>query len=298
MFNMKTKLPLLHVVAAVLLAPFGQTFADPPVTFDVLSTFNYPGAVTTTLTGINAEGDVAGFFTPDNSATDGFIRFRNSLSTPITEPNDHANTTRVNDINDDGTICGYYQRADFHWYGFTASGGTFSEVNSGALDTYVVGVNNAGNTCGYTGNPSGPFVIIDGTANSFAIPGADYTIAVDINNLNQCVGYYAVGQRTFGFRRDADGTFTYPITRPGAIDTYLFGINDNGLMVGFVYDSAGAGHAIFFQSPDKSAIYDYPGAVATSFWGINNRGVISGSFGNEHTSRNFIARVKPVSQAR
>jgi hypothetical protein len=292
---MKSQHIFLCVVAALLVLPLVQAFGESPVTFEIFTTFNYPGASETLAIGINDDGDVAGFFTLPNYSA-GFIRFRHHLSGPIIDPNDQRNTTRLNDISDAGTVCGNYQQTDFHWHSFLATGSVFTEVNTGALDTFAYGVNDAGNTCGYTGNPSGAFVIIDGTMGSISVPGAVDITPVDINNLNQVVGFYNTGTRTFGFRRDADGTLTYPIAAPGADSTYLLGINDKGWMTGFVSDSAGYQHGIFFQSLGNSAVYDYPGADNTAFFGINSRGLISGGYGNASGSSNFIARVRPAAE--
>jgi uncharacterized membrane protein len=292
---MKKQLFLL-IFAVVLMFPSLRTLADSPVTFDILTTFDYPGATFSQMQGINNNGDVAGFFTVANSLLHGFVRFPNHLSGPINEPNDEGNTTKLTDINDLGTVCGYYvPQTDPHYHSFFATGLVFTEINVGAMDTFAFGVNNSGNTCGYTATPAGAFVIIDGVVTSFNVPGSTFSQAIDINSLNQTVGFYGDGRRVLGFRREADGTITYPIAAAGANYTYLSGINDNGSMVGFVYDNTGRQHAILFQSLGKQARYDYPGAGSTSFWGINNGGLISGSYVDTSlATHNFIARVRPA----
>ena len=72
------------------------------------------------------------------------------------------------------------------------------------------------NVCGITSKPDRSFVIIGGTATLFAIPGSSDNLADGINNLDQCVGFYVLERTAAGFRRDADGTLTYPITAPGS----------------------------------------------------------------------------------
>lgn len=259
---MKIKFCSLQVVAAVLLFSLSQTLADPPVTFEVLANFDYPLGYGAFAGGINTRGDVAGSFEFSTANFQGFIRFVDHLSGPIADPNSgENNSTHVYGINDNGTICGSYVNG-VHSIGFLASGGIFTDVSTDALDNSVTGVNNEGNTCGYSSNPIGAFVIIDGEISSFIVPGSENggsTAAFGINNLNQCVGYFRRYQdlNVYGFRRDADGTMTYPI---GDRNT-LSGINDRGWMVGATFWDNGV-HGALFQTPNKMVQYDYPGAGA------------------------------------
>jgi hypothetical protein len=128
-------------MAAILVFSLRQTFADSSVTFEILATFDYPGADSTFAAGLNERGDAAGVYTYSSANTLGFIRFLNHLSASIIDPNDRRgnSSTQVTDINDAGTICGYYFNADFHWHGFLASGGTFTDVSTGGLGQLLDG---------------------------------------------------------------------------------------------------------------------------------------------------------------
>lgn len=132
---------------------------------------------------------------------------------------------------------------------------------------------------------------LGGTVTTFTIPGAFATYAWGMNNRDQVVGQYDMGTYTYGFRRDADGTLTYPIFAPGATRISLSGINDHGLMVGIVVGDAGSS-GIFFRSLGQYALYDYPQAEATYFASINNRGLICGSYYIDTGYRSFIVRVR------
>lgn len=292
---MKQKYLFLLLLAGLSATPFGQASADPPVTFDVLTTFNYPGATSTLASGINDNGDVAGYFELESGIYRGFVRYRDHFSDPIKHPADQLDSTRLTDINNAGTVSGYYQQIDGHWHSFLAAGSTFADIDIGALETFVFGLNDAGHVCGYTSNAiDDAFVIIDGTVTFFEVPGADFTTPVAMNNLNQCVGFYSSEGGWFGFLRDADGTLTYPISASSSGTTFLYGINDNGSMVGTAADRRDVLHAVFIPSLGKAARYDYPGAFASSFWGINNRGQISGNYGDLSGSSNMIVRVRPA----
>jgi hypothetical protein len=120
---------------------------------------------------------------------------------------------------------------------------------------------------------------VAGTYISFQVPLTNYTGALAINNLGQCAGYYYTDTEEHGFRRDADGTLTYPIDAPGFLYTALYGINDHGWMVGEAGNSTGISQGVLFRSLTMAETYSYPGAtLGTAFLGINNHGLICGSY--------------------
>src|SRR5262249_21908868 len=155
--------------------------------------------------------------------------------------NDPNGSTEITGINNRNMLCGFYTFGSF-----LLSRRIFTDVTTGAMATIVYGLNDATDFCGYTSRPDTNFVTIGGTTIFFQIPGSASGGATDINNLDQCVGYYFTTGLQAGFRRDADGTLTYPILVPGETNTSLYGINDSGAMVGEVVNTTGS-HAVFFQ---------------------------------------------------
>ena len=265
---------------------------------DVISTFDYPGTGNLTRPQkINDMGDIAGEFVDSGGVTRGFVRFRNgTFSAPIVEPNQDL-LTDVRGINNSRLVAGYYI-ADNAAHGFFLSGNTYTELDlPGAINTYVNALNNAGDFAGNadltTGNQA--FISVGGNVTFFTVPGAVTLSVYGLNNLNQCVGaYFDSGSVYHGFFRNAGGTLTYPIHPAGSTQTFIFGNNDKGWMVGRYVDSAGT-HGFFMTSPTKYEIYDYPGATFTSLNGINRDGLICGryldNFGIEH---GIVARVKRI----
>jgi len=83
---------------------------------------------------------------------------------------------------------------------------------------------------------------------------------------------------THGYLREADGTLTFPIDYPGAVDTHLFGINDKGWMVGDFVDTEGVTHGLFLSSPTRFVVLDAPGSSYTVLSAINNQGTICGYY--------------------
>ena len=291
---MKSKL-LFLITAVLLMFPIIQTLADPQVTFEVLVSFDYPGASSTFANVIDDRGRVGGWCTFHHSRVRGFIRFgEGQFSAPIREPESSDGSTYVTGLNIAGITSGYYATASGD-DGFLYSDSTFTTVHMAAMYTDVQKINDAGNYCGATILPSAAFVNIGGTVTTFVIPGAVGTGAQGINNLDQVVGAYTNGDTAYGYRRDPDGTLVYPFAVPGAWFTALRGINDDGWMVGTVANPAT--HGGLFPSSGGFVLYDYPGASITTFTGINSRGLICGSYyddqGNPH---GFIVRVSPASE--
>jgi hypothetical protein len=96
-----------------------------------------------------------------------------------------------------------------------------------------------------------------------------------------------------GFFRDSDGTLIFPIDPPGATATLLFGLNDRSWMVGRYSDSAGVFHAIFYQTLNRSRVFDYPGSTFTSFNEINQEGLICGRYvDSSGIAHGILARVR------
>jgi uncharacterized membrane protein len=275
---------------AALLLCFASSLLAAPVSFKILTTIDYPGVTNTSVTGINENGDVAGFYTDASNDTRGFIRRSNGqFSAPILDPKGQQGYTILTGINNSRTVCGIYLlRNDPQ--SFLLAGKTFTDITVDAEETIVNDLNDAGDFCGIAVIPDAAFVVLGGVPNLFQVPGSTYNIAEDVNNLDQVVGSYDVGTTQAGFRREADGTLIYPITVSGSTNVALFGINDHGQMVGTMIDTNGS-HAVFFQPSGSATIFDYPGGTNTSFGGINNKGLICGGFTDADGTHAFIARL-------
>src|SRR4051794_4831891 len=280
---------------AALLLCFASSLLAAPASFKILTTIDYPGGTNTSLTGINDNGDVAGFYTDASGDTRGFTRRSNGqFSAPILDPKGQQGYTILTGINNSRTVCGLYLLRN-NPRSFLLTGKTFTDISVGSEETIVNDLNDVGAFCGIAVIPDGAFVVTASGAYIFQVPGSFYNIAEDVNNLGQVVGSYSAGTVQIteaGFRREADGTLIYPITVSGSTDVALFGINDDGQMVGTMSDTNGS-HAVFFPPSGSATIFDYPGGTNTSFGGINNKGLICGGFTDAGGTHSFIARLAP-----
>jgi len=105
-------------------------------------------------------------------------------------------------------------------------------------------------------------------------PGMSAVNLYKINNLGQFVGSANdPSGTTHGFFCDR-GTFSPPLTHPGAAATYAFGINDRGEIAGTFYAAAG-GHGFLYKA-GRFHIPNLASAQQTSFQAINNSGQVAG----------------------
>jgi hypothetical protein len=293
---------LFAFLVAASLTSSSLATEQPELSIRILSTFDYPGTGnSTTPHSINSGGEIGGTYVDAAGVTRGFVRFSNgSFSAPIVEPNDTGNFTFSVGINTARLICGYFVGADTFYHGFFLSGHTYTQYDmSGALSTYLLDVNDAGDFVGSfndTVTTRQGLAVIGGNSTIITIPGSSLMDATGINGSDQIVGeYYDPPSNTtsHGYFRDTNGMLTFPIDFPGSISTILVGINDGGLIVGRYVDSGGVEHGLLFKRPSTFLSFDYPGASGTSLNGINDSKFISGRYTDGSGIRHgFLARVR------
>ena len=279
--------PFVCMIALFFLLPGSQMFAqEAPLAIRIVTTFDYPGTGnSTTAHEINSGGDIVGTYLDSSGVTRGFVRLANgSFTAPIVDPNDTGNFTFSQGINRARLICGYYLNGgDFTFHGFFLSGRTYTPFDvASAVQTFLLGVNDAGDFAGSYDNGAGTiqaFVDIAGSVTSFSVAGSSVTHAQSLNATNQAVGeYYDASSNYHGYFRDTDGTLTFPLDFPGSTSTILNWINDRNLIVGKYVDSGGVEHGLLLKRPSTFLSFDYPGATGTSLNGINNQKFISGRY--------------------
>jgi hypothetical protein len=279
---------------------------EPQLTVRVLVSFDYPGSGnSTTVQGINDSGDVTGYFEDSSGAVRSFIRFADgTFSAPIVEPNDTGNITVAKDINNSGAICGYYFSSDIYYpyRGFILVDTTFTEYGPGGSDYYLTGINDAGDFCAtldFHYLVEGLLQLADGRGVIFNVGNSAEANAVNVHDA--IVGNWTGSDSSVhGFLRQA-GLFAdriiSPVDYPGATQTYLFGLNDDGRhIVGKYVDSVGATHGLILQrplhTPDIFSSFDYPGATETSLNGVNNLRRVSGYYADSSgTHHGFIGKL-------
>lgn len=283
---MMTKTRWVSCLIALLAVPAAESFAGTAdFSVQLINSFDYPGSPPSTQPQkINDGNAVVGVFV--ESVTAGFVRFRNGhFSPPLIDPNDGAGLTQGRGINNSYTICGNYTDSGGISHGFFSHGSTFYDydVPGASAFTVVLGLSNNGDFCGSdipdaTGVQSG-FVSLGGSVTEFTVTDATATLAYQLNDSNEAVGYYIdFNGVTHGYMRDSSGTITSPIDPAGSTGTIVFGNNNAGYIVGRYSDASGVTHGFVFLPPDSYATFDFPGSTFTSLNGINNAGKIVGRY--------------------
>lgn len=177
-----------------------------------------------------------------------------------------------------------------------------------SVSTFISGLNDLGSFVGYFSADTDPdlgtqpFSNISSQFKRLAL-GQSITqmginvFAKGIDNSSEIVGYYIYHidflPTAHGFVAAADGTVA-TLEYPGAVDTYLNGINNDGMIVG-AYDNTSGSPTTHGMVSLRSATFisfDYPGAVSTTINGVNDRDEVVGSYTEgSNLTHGFIGKI-------
>jgi uncharacterized membrane protein len=246
------------------------------------TTIDVPGASNTFVTGINNDGELVGFINSGGS-TVGFVRAPDGTVTTFTDPAAGGGPINAYGINDGGQVVGpccvdqaYVRNADGSFVNFglpgggpvaaiginaagqvvgnagtngflrSADGSTFTTISDGGISA-ALGINNEGQIVGSVQGQFGFLRQTDGTFATIAFPGKLSTVAADINDAGEIVGFYG-NVHNDGFVRFPDGTFI-SLDDPAAGEvTQITGVNDAGDLAGLYQDPNGVYHG-FVATP-------------------------------------------------
>ncbi|MYB92721.1 T9SS type A sorting domain-containing protein [Candidatus Poribacteria bacterium] len=162
-------------------------------------------------------------------------------------------------INQDGSVVGYYDSADGHRHGFIAR--PTAETAAKFRDIALL--------------PPPEFNFI---YESIDVPGVDFLELTASSDFDGYAGNTrsADGEKTVGFTL-IDGVFT-TYDFPGSQNTYFYAFGNNGLAAGHYEDSEGLHHGVILED-GKLRQFDFPGAVETEIYGYSDsREILTGSF--------------------
>ncbi len=242
---------------------------------------DFPGAASTQSWGINASGNIVGFYVNADNTTHGFLLSGGQFST-IDFPG--AAFTEANGINSRGDIVGDYAfttTGTGPHHGFLLSrDSAFTTIDfPGATSTFAGGNNSRGDIIGayaLTDNVNHSFLLTGGQFSSIELPGGASIVANGINSQGDIVGGYSSAGVGHGLLL-SDGDFT-SFDLAGATFTTATGINPRGDTVGR-YTATGVNHA-FLLSRGRFSTIDFPGATYTGATAISSRGDILGRYRN------------------
>ncbi|HLJ00226.1 MAG TPA: type I secretion C-terminal target domain-containing protein [Bradyrhizobium sp.] len=240
------------------------------------TTITHPGSSDTEANGINASGQVVGFFN-DSAGDHGFLD-QGGVLTPIDVAG--ASLTEAEDINTSGQIVGFFT-SNAVTHGFLDTNGVFSTIDGpGSNFTEAFGINASGKSVGFfigSDKVTHGFFDQGGVVTGFDAPNSKFTEAQGINASGQIVGLFTDNNNvTHGFL-DTNGVFTtIDDTSAGVKSTQAIGINDSGEIVGFFTD--GTGQHGFLDQGGVFTTINVPSATFTNAFSINDAGQIAGIF--------------------
>jgi uncharacterized membrane protein len=259
-------------------------------------TLDIPGASASTPQGINARGDIVGFYVKNN-VTHGFLLSEDVLTT-IDYPG--AILTTARGINAQGDIVGSYRVAgepavNVHGY-LLSRHGEFSRVDfPGHTNTIPQRITSAGLILGCR-HDNDMMVTMRG----IAMNAKDLMGGTEIGAFGSMSnGATPNGRLTVGLFFDMDlnrgrgfllhnGSDLVPFDVPGSASTAAWDVNPSGAVVG-VYVAANIAHGFVWSGPQFESI-DVPGAQSTRAFGINPQGTIVGTYTDtSNRTHGFIA---------
>ena len=213
-----------------------------------------PGTTFTSPAGINDAGEIAGTWVDAAGVLHGFLRAANGTYTTLDDPDGTQSITEGTQsfaLNGNGAVVGNYDdtnTADVRAYVRDQFGNytNFDAVAGGSLEVFPIAINLGGQITGsyYNSGPGTHSFLRDasGGVTDFDMPGATDTVPSGMNDSAVIVGEWFDGHTNRGFQRDASGTLTSFFAPGPNQGTYPAGINNNGKITGYYWDTANTAH--------------------------------------------------------
>jgi hypothetical protein len=239
----------------------------------------YPGAQSTFFNATDGVNIVGGYTLGNYQY--GFSYSTNGAFKLINKPgflNTYPNAISGN------LIAGFYQDANFNFYGFLYDGMTFQQLLPilGCTNTQPTAIDNGNVLGGYqdsSGNWCG-FLYSGGRYTTLNIPGTNTWPAALENN--EIVGSYTVNGIQYGFSIN-NGSYTR-LALPGT-SNWASGL-DSGSIVGTYFDYYGKAHG-FINYGNSSRSIDFPGSDGTYLNSISGQYIV-GTYSNSTGNYSFV----------
>jgi len=278
----------MHRTLITLLFLTSSAFAQKggkPTSFEFIE---YPGAISTSVRGINNLGDISGSYATE-TRENGFTRSASGVFTSLEVPGSFI--TRGWGIDDAGRVVGTFFEGDPHFsspIGFLYNQGQYTRLEyPGAEYTQAFGISASG-IVGfiYGGIPLGyhGFLYANNQWIQLDVPGARQTLALGIAPNGQIVGVYESESR-HGFIYTAGSYQTIDFPKSSVTSTELYAINGIGTLLGSWNDGSCSFYPFTYSRQGRFTTLDFPAAFIS---GINDDGYVVGVFGA--TGKGFIAK--------
>ena len=207
--------------------------------------------------GVNKDGTIVGLYVDASGIYHGWQLTGATFST-INVPFQGAVDTVPNAINDSGEIVGNWDGGNTTGAGFTLINGTYTSIlYPGTSFTDVWTVNSKGDLGGDyydANNVLHGMTDIAGVFSTLDPPGSIYTFIQGLDDHDNAVGWFCTTTECEHYGNPGEQGFLYSggnftiFNYPGAVATYLLGINNAGVLLGIYTDAAGNDHG-FLATP-------------------------------------------------
>lgn len=249
----------------------------------VFTTVDFPGAVLTNVQGVNALGELVGFYTDTAGKTHGFLRSGEQYRS-IDFPD--AGLTIARGIGPAGDIVGSYQTQNEsgavpgHGFLMTRRGGFFKVDYPGHQNTFaqriladgtILGCYHDADTMGtmhgfaYSRRRGWDAIPESTTMHNGATPDGKLIVGLFTDMMDNRMKGYILDRGKFS-----------PLEVPGSSLTAAWDVSPSGVVVGVYSDSAGV-HGFQYDGQAFGRV-DVTGARATRVFGVNPHGHMVGTF--------------------
>ena len=280
-----------RLVLALTLLATTQAFSQTTLKFAAI---NFPGAIATQARGINASGEIVGFYQSSSCfnytlqvpscPTKGY-KLVNGNFTELNIPN--SIRTAMTGVNDNGDIVGFYQKTDLSYHGFLWLHTNVIETIDYPNTTYAtvpMGIDNSLTVVGglwvisATGTfASGGWVWGNGTFSVLDLGGTGCQYCTSVNGIsnNGIMVGQAWNDDWLGWLIEGTDLQFFKINNS---DTFFTGVNSNTDIVAF---SGGKGWFAAKGGTEQQLNYilvHYPNSSATFPFGLNLQQAIVGAY--------------------
>ena len=239
---------------------------------------DFPGATQTGATGIDAAGDISGYYVDSGSQAHRFL-FISSIYTTIDYPG--AGNTQLNGINDSNQIVGFAYDPVIGFV-YDAQTAAFTSISyPGASATYPYAINDANTIVGIFTNGNNStlfgFALVGAAYRLVQPPGVGNTFVNGISASGVVVGDFAPadGKKGFNFLFTKGSYSKLPI--PNARGAVAIGVNPKGTEIVGWYVPSNSFIGYIFQNKVLTTL-QFPASTETVATGVNAVGEVVGYF--------------------
>jgi probable HAF family extracellular repeat protein len=261
----------------------------------VFSSIDFPGAVLTNAQGINAGGEVVGFYTDTAGKTHGFLMSGGQYRS-VDYPG--AKSTQLRGIGPSGDVVGAYQRQDesgavpIHGFLLTGHGDFYPIDFPGHQNTIAQRILPNGTILGCYHDTDTMETMHGMITNRAGINGFDMGMSMHNGATpdgKRIVGLWSdAGNHGHGYLLEHDNFAPFDV--PDSLSTAAWDISARLEIVGVYTDSNRKVHGFLVDADWQFTTIDFPGATVTRTLGINSRGDVVGAYVSGGITHGYIGR--------